>query len=75
VGDGDRNDEVCVGFRFNGSGDVERGDGVRFGGLALTSDIESAWKNLLAGCDLPTADRGGEDTSDLRELPSCLAFA
>lgn len=52
---------LCEGFRFgHGSGDVGPVGGVRAGELLLASDIESAWKNLLAACDLPTAERGGE---------------
>jgi hypothetical protein len=75
VGDGDRNDCACAGFGFSGSGDVEMGDAMRFVVLAFASEMESAWKNWLAGCGLPMADKGGDETSDLREAASCFPFA
>jgi hypothetical protein len=75
VGDGGRNDCACAGFGFSGSGDVETGAAVRLGELAFASEMESAWKNWLAGCGLPMADKGGDEVSDFRETASCFPLA
>jgi hypothetical protein len=74
VGDGDRS---WPGARFgcSGSGDIDMGDGVRFGGLVLTSETVSAWKNLLSCCDLLIVDKGGDAFSGLRGASSCLPLA
>jgi hypothetical protein len=74
VGDGDRAFRPWARLGSSGSGDIDLGEGTRLGGGFLASETESAWKNLLSGCDLPTADRGGE-TLGLCGGSSCWPLA
>jgi hypothetical protein len=64
VGDDARPGSPCVDVDVEGRGNSvagARGGGVRTGGV-FVSEMESAWKNLVSGCDLPTDEGGPRDT-------------
>lgn len=78
VGEGDRPvSAFCAELPpAHGSSNVDAdGDGLSTGELTRGSASESAWKNLFSIGDLPSADSGGEGSSELGVRRSCCPLA